>query len=43
MEDVLLKATEIVEIITKIEDSVVFLFLLNSNRFVGRFKKDIEL
>jgi dynein heavy chain len=43
MKDVLLKGAETNEIVTKIEDSVVVLSSLNSNRFVGRFKKDVEL
>ncbi|OHS96678.1 Dynein heavy chain family protein [Tritrichomonas foetus] len=43
MKDVLLKGAETTEIVTKIEDSVVVLSSLNSNRFVGRFKKDVEL
>ncbi|OHT04931.1 Dynein heavy chain family protein [Tritrichomonas foetus] len=43
MKDVLLKGSETNEIVTKIEDSVVVLSSLNSNRFVGRFKKDVEL
>jgi dynein heavy chain len=40
---VLLKGPETNEIITKIEDSVVVLSSLNSNRFVGRYKKDVEM
>ena len=43
MKDVLLKGAETNEIVTKIEDSVVVLSSLNSNRFVGRFKKEVEL
>jgi dynein heavy chain len=43
MKDVLLKGSETNEIVTKIEDSVGILSSLNSNRFVGRFKKDVEL
>ncbi|KAK8898529.1 Dynein heavy chain 5, axonemal [Tritrichomonas musculus] len=42
MKDVLLKGAETNEIVTKIEDSVVVLSSLNSNRFVGRFKKEVE-
>ena len=42
MKDVLLKGAETNEIVTKIEDSVVNLSGLNSNRFVGRYKKDVE-
>ncbi|KAH0792655.1 Dynein heavy chain family protein [Histomonas meleagridis] len=43
MKDVLLKGAETNEIVTKIEDSVIILSSLNSNRFVGRFKKEVEL
>ncbi|OHT09327.1 Dynein heavy chain family protein [Tritrichomonas foetus] len=43
MKDILLKGAETNEIVTKIEDSIVVLSSLNSNRFVGRFKKDVEL
>ena len=43
MKDILLKGAETNEIVTKIEDSIVALSTLNSNRFVGRFKKEVEL
>ena len=42
MDDMLLKGAETQEIITKIEDSIVALSGLNSNRFVGRYKKEVE-
>ena len=42
MQDMLLKCAETMKIITKIEDSVVALSSLNSNRFVARFKKEAE-
>ena len=42
MDDMLLKGAETQEIVTKIEDSIVALSGLNSNRFVGRYKKEVE-
>jgi dynein heavy chain len=43
MEDALLKGADTLEIITKIENSIIPLSAFNSNRFDEKFKKNVEL
>lgn len=41
-ENILIKNHDISETITKIEDLIISLSTLNSNKYIGNFKKEVE-